>query len=275
MSWISAPVTATSRSMPANEVDTDAHRLTHRQRVLEQAVQVGLVVELRRRRPAEPLPHRPRRSPNSASSSCARCGLRTVPIRRRRSASICSTLAGGRVHQVREAVVALLRRRRGLHDELGAVALGDLEPAPHADRDAGLRQLVQLARAVPRHGLERARAVAHLQPQVVLAVALLRERCAPSRAGPCPRPGLAQVAHEQGLGGGQLARVEQTVFRSRGASLIGLHQLRSRSGRESSDTRPGRLCCPVADPLQTAVDDGARAPAGARCACSRRSARRR
>ena len=53
---------------------------------------------------------RPRRTARRAAAR--RYGLRTVSIRRRRSASIWSTLVGGRVDQVGEAVVAVLRRTR-------------------------------------------------------------------------------------------------------------------------------------------------------------------
>ena len=99
----------------------------------------------------------------------------------------------------------------------------------------GSRQLVQLACAVPGHGLERAGAVAQLQPQVVLAVALLRERCAPSRATPCPRPapraGRARTGTWRRAG-----RPPRRGGCSVCVSLIGFIQLRSRSGQRADLT---------------------------------------
>ena len=85
-----------------------AHGLAHGQRVLQQAVQVGLVVELRRRRAAEPLPHvgalaeqRVQQLPQVRVAHGARSGGAGLPPSARRWRR--------RVRQVGEAVLALLR----------------------------------------------------------------------------------------------------------------------------------------------------------------------
>ena len=97
MSWSSAPV---DRDVPvdARERGRDrADRLGDGQRVLEQAVAVGLVVALGRRRVAVAGPSA-RRRPRSASPR--RCGFWIVPSSSRRSRSIWSTFARGPVVQV-------------------------------------------------------------------------------------------------------------------------------------------------------------------------------
>ena len=123
MSCSSAPATATSRSMPGERRADRADRLRDRQRVLEQAVAVGLVKALGGGRRAVARPGRRVAAPKTASSS----------RRRSRSWIVADELAQVGLHQRGRARRAVAQRGlvegpggRGAQRaqrELGAVAV--------------------------------------------------------------------------------------------------------------------------------------------------------
>ena len=118
MSCSSAPVTATSRSMPRERGGDRADRLGDGQRVLEQAMAVGVVIALGRRRVPVAGPGRARRRPRSAERAGGGSG--SFATSSRRSRSICSTVVSRSVVQVVVGVLAVAGRRGGCARELGA-----------------------------------------------------------------------------------------------------------------------------------------------------------
>ena len=112
MSCSSAPVTATSRSMPGNVAEIALTAWATDRRVLEQAVPVGLVVALGRRRVAVARPQSasPRRARAPAGGADGGSG-RSPPVRGGRSPS--ARPSGWAVEQFGGVVLVRRRRRAG------------------------------------------------------------------------------------------------------------------------------------------------------------------
>ncbi len=150
-----------------------ADRLRDAERVLEQAVAVGLVVVLRRRRRRGSAAHSSEPSPNTRSSSTRRCGCWIVASSSRISASICSTVASRAVEQIVGVIAAGLRRLEAAQVDLRAEARVHRVAPAHPHRRARARQLGDLDELLPDHARDRPGAVAELQAQVLAAVAPL------------------------------------------------------------------------------------------------------
>ena len=182
MSCSSAPVTATSRSMPGNVALI----------ALTACATPGSARAGRGGRPGgSTWPPAPRGSPPTAPSprrtraraARAGAGPGSSPISSRRSLSICSALARRSVEQIIQIEAAAARPLQAAKVDLRADSSG----APCSGRARGPASRPSRAprprRVVPDHARERAGAVAELQSQVVAAVA--------------PLPALG--AHEQNL----------------------------------------------------------------------------
>ena len=101
-------MTATSRSMPGKKLAAARDRLGDRERVLEQPVAVGLVVDLRRRRVAEAGPDR-RALAEEAVEQLAQ--LRVLD-RREQLAQVALEALDGDLRLGREVLRLVLARRR-------------------------------------------------------------------------------------------------------------------------------------------------------------------
>ena len=139
-------------------------------RVLEQAVDVGLVVELGRRRAPVELPRRRVRTEQPVEQ---RAQMRVL-----HGGDQLAHLELHRLGRVRRAVDEVgegERARGGLADlaqlELRAEARVDLEAPAHVDGAPGLAELAQLGRGVARDGGEPARAVGERELEQLRAVA--------------------------------------------------------------------------------------------------------
>ena len=172
MSCSSAPVTATSRSIPGNVALIALHRLRDAEAVLEQSVAIGLVVVLRRRRLAiagpqlralaeHPLQQQPQVRLLDRGDQLANLALHLLDRAHRA------------VEQIVERKSSGLGRLQATQVDLRAEARMDRVAAAHAHRRAGAGQLLDLRELLPDHARERSRAIAQLQAQVVAAVAAL------------------------------------------------------------------------------------------------------
>ena len=170
MSCSSAPVTATSRSMPGEGGRDRADRLGDGEAVLEQPVAVGLVVELRRRRVAvgrpalraradQPLEQHPQVRLLDRRDQLAQVGLHLLGIAQRA------------VEQIVELVGSRLGRAQRAQVDLRAVARVHDVAADHAHRLPRGHQRRDVAHAVPDHRDDLPRAIAERQAQELAAVA--------------------------------------------------------------------------------------------------------
>ena len=143
-------------------------------------------------------PRRPRRTARRA----ARAGTGCAPSR---SAAAGRPPSGRRSRRARPSgrrgrYSPSCGRGRGLHHQLGAVAVGDLEAAAHADRRAGLRRARAARGRRPRRRRRACRCSRTASASGSPAVALLRERALLHEQHRLDVLRLAQVAHEQRFG---------------------------------------------------------------------------
>ena len=173
MSCSSAPVTATSRSMPRERRADRADRLGDAEAVLEQPVAVGLVVVLGRRRRcgSRPTARSPRRTRAPAGSAGAAPG--SWRAARAARSSICSTARAGPSSRSSSVEAPGSAASQAAQVDLRAEARMHGVAAADPHRRAGARELLDLGQLLPHHARDRARAVAELQAQVVAAVAPL------------------------------------------------------------------------------------------------------
>ncbi len=171
MSCSSPPVTATSRSMPGKGGGGRADRLRDGERVVEQSVPVGLVVELRRRRLAEAPPA----GGALAEEAVEQGGEVRVLDRRDQGAQVAfEALDGGvgDVEQVGAVVFALGGGADPLQGHARAVALVHRVAAlGDHDRPRGA-EVEDLVDTLPELGGDAAGAIGENQLQPVAAVLL-------------------------------------------------------------------------------------------------------
>ncbi len=256
MSCSSAPVTATSRSMPGKRGADRADRLGDSQAVLEQAVPVGLVVVLRRRGHPVAGPqlrvlgehaleqHAQVTSPGSSRPARApRLPSGRPRARARRAAQRDRSSRGRRARGSRRLIWG---PKRGMHRVAAA----------HPHRRAGARQLLHLGRAPPRpctrpHPCGRRAAGAGSRRHRAAGGALTRAPAGPGRS-PCRRSARSGAWLEGRRGCGRDARTARRPPRGVGPSGLGYRhaiecsseQRRTcrceRCGRASESARDGR-----------------------------------
>ena len=181
------------------EVGGGADRLGDRERVLEQPVAVGLVVDLRRRRVAEARPGlaSPRRRSGRAARAAAGPGPSPAARAGRLSSRSSETSRLGAPGRRSRTRARSASRSVGELD-LRPPALADLEDAGDEDRRCRVRRARRAPRRPPSRPPRRCRWRRRPKPQPGLAVALAPQLALAHRvdaAAPAGRPRARRSAH--------------------------------------------------------------------------------